>query len=291
MKKIFTILILLTFALAGCSYNSNYTKETKNDQTNLSVETNTKTTSTQTAAEPDMSAPEKPEINEENPTSSELKVEPIDWYYIKNSVRSYYIKNNHLWQYGGKNATKITEEPIYQLLDSIDPNRPDVDIEYRVEFVRHDEESSYIYFFSGGGCAGCGGLEKSYLVIDKETKSYNAEKFADADVSLLFTRAAFRFYSILGPVGKEIVFIKTSSCRNEPGDEQTIWLFDVVTGKEKVIGKVTQGYTLLDTEPWSTINPTKINWDKFGQLVIGVPTEDVSEEEKATHSRCEDKLY
>jgi len=198
--------------------------------------------------------------------------------------------NDYVW----KDGQNLSEEFVALL-----PDRPSLD-EYKAWHVFENEEETRVFISGSGGCAGCVILMPQYFVVNNDTGTIVVEEFEDADLSYLFERGTIDGHyiseeneeeaikvslrTLICPDGTKVAFVKTP--------EESIWIFDLLTGEERKVATINEGSTVLEGDEaenmWTYLDTNLLFWNSDSEgLTIKAPHELIEADGADQHSFTE----
>ncbi len=265
MKRYLILLAcFLVFIGVGCNLESkNVVKQNKNIEVKMGEATSTvSTTVTATIIVTTSTAEEK------NDDSQYYKTE--SGYYAG-------VSDGYIWK-DGKKLTEIT-------LDFYENGNQDQN-EYILKELDIKGQKN-LYVVKVGGCGGCAWMRNFYFQVNQDgSLTYHKFKTTDSQLYLGDLDGLF------SPDKSKLAFVRGGE-KIEPVKElDSIWIFDLLTGEEKGVGKLKDGKVLfnckdnenLEFGPDCEWNPNKISWKDNQELVVKVPTVPLSKSEIAEGS-------
>ncbi len=182
----------------------------------------------------------------------------------------FYIKDDYLW----KNDKKLSDKTVKSLILRENPGLDQVDIWHVIE---KSAETS-IFLLGAGGCEGCVLLMPKYFVISNKDKTIAVQEFKDADLSYLFERGAIDSFKVLiSPDKTKIAFVKPPDDFLPDENQESVWIFNLLTGEETKVATIQEGHSLVDLN--------LIYWNSDSKtLTIKVPNEPANSQEKKEYS-------
>ena len=189
----------------------------------------------------------------------------------------YTINNNYLWH----DSKKLLDTKFSDLMTAAHPEAYLRIEDYSIEHIVEHDGKNYLYLSGVAGCGGCIWFSPSYVLVDPANNSVTFETFKQND-SFLFKRGVESETGVYSPDGTSIAYVKTPALRDPAHGNitnETVWIFDLLTGEEEMVAEVKPGNSLIKCEMdmFCALDRKLLYWNSEPQeLVIQIPVESES---------------